>query len=311
MPSHRIRRRGALWAALLLAAAILPGGNPAAARPPAQTGFPQQAGFPRTEPVGSMGLSSPAVADLDGDGALDVLAADSAGCVWAWTAPGVLRPGFPLMTSGSCAQATRINAPLAVGELDGDPQLEIVAGNRGPGTAPNQRGQVFAWNHDGSLLAGWPREMGWNAAFATGPAEITSVALADLTGDGRLEVLAGTSNNANLGRVGYDTAPNLYAWQADGRLVAGYPTWAGTAGIYGALGAADLQCDGSADVIVGRDHAYLHAYDSGADQFAAWPARTYLDPSRDTPGRDPALVFPIGAPALGDLDGRGGIEVVA
>ena len=108
MAPTSIRRRAGLWAALLLLAAVLPGQT--AARPAQQLGFPQQAGFPRLEPVGSTGFSSPAVADLEGDGVLDVLTADSAGCVTPTSS--AARPKCSVSASASkyciCLSVSRI-----------------------------------------------------------------------------------------------------------------------------------------------------------------------------------------------------------
>src|SRR5215213_8319762 len=81
-------------------------------------------GFPRTEPYGSF-FVSPSVIDINADGKLDVLTADSTGCVWGFDRAGTPLPGFPWKTGGVCDNAPRINSPLAIGDIDGDGKLEV------------------------------------------------------------------------------------------------------------------------------------------------------------------------------------------
>ncbi|HEX6384566.1 MAG TPA: FG-GAP-like repeat-containing protein [Anaerolineae bacterium] len=271
--------------------------------------FPYQAGFPRSEPK-TVEFASPTVVDLNGDDELEVLVADGSGCVWAWNDKGQLLPGFPWRTSGACGGGLRINGPLAIGDVDGDGRPEIVAGTRGASNADGQRGRVFVWNHVGTLLPGWPKEMDWNSQYGSGTAEVYSVAVANLTGGSRLEILAGTSNNAAAGGGFDEDTRNLYAWHADGTLLSGYPTWYRNAGIWGLIGAADLTGDGYAEIITGRDHIYLHAYSATGQQLPNWPVRTYLYPDRTKWGVDPYVEFTRSAPSVGDLDGNGTVEIV-
>ena len=118
------------------------------------------AGFPRTEPYGSF-FASPTVVDINADGKLDILSADSTGCVWGFDRTGALLPSFPWKTGGVCDNAPRINSSLAVGDIDGDGTLEVVAGARGSDITSGKRGKVFVWKRDGTLMAGWPKEMAW------------------------------------------------------------------------------------------------------------------------------------------------------
>lgn len=271
--------------------------------------FPYQTGFPRTEPK-TIEFAAPTVVDLNGDNKFEVLVADGSGCIWAWNSAGQPLPGFPWTTGGSCSNTPRVNGPLAIGDVDGDGLPEIIAGTRGVANAPGARGRVFVWNHDGSLLPGWPKEMDWNDLYGNGIAEVNSVALANVSGDGRLEVLAGTNNNAYAGGDPGQYTGNLYAWHADGTLLPGYPTWHRRAGIWGLVGASDLTNDGYAEVITGRDHLYLHAYGPTGQQLPNWPIQTYLFPDRTHWGTDPYVEFTRNAPSMGDLDGNGTVEVV-
>ncbi len=271
---------------------------------------PAQAGFPRQDATGPL-YSSPTVANIDADSALEVVLGDSGACVWAWNSDGSVVAGFPWLTDMSCAGPAAINAPLAIGDIDGDGAPEIVAGTQGVGPNANQRGEVWAWNSAGSSVGAWPKEMSWNQDKAVGTPTVTSVALANTIGDGALEVLYTTNNNALNGQVGFDIAANAYMRQGDATLIPVYPTWGGIAPIYGALAVGDITCDAYPDLITGRDHNYLHAYDNGARQPLNWPVRTYLDPSRTNPATDPTLNFPRSAPAVGDLNNDGTLEIVA
>jgi hypothetical protein len=100
--------------------------------PPAPTGgggpISQLPGFPVT--MGSLDTFAPwrgvALADLTGDGYLEIIGSSTDSQVYAWDHTGALLPGFPVSTIG-WAQ----NAP-AVGDVTGDGNLEIVQTTRGP-----------------------------------------------------------------------------------------------------------------------------------------------------------------------------------
>ncbi|MCA9969676.1 MAG: VCBS repeat-containing protein [Anaerolineales bacterium] len=294
---------------VLLATALNLGQRPFATADTTLTqAFPYQAGFPRLEPRNSISFGSPAVVDLDGNGRLDLLSADGSGCVWAWDETGRLLPGFPLQTGGACSGTPRISGPLAVGDVDGDGRLEIAAGTRGTGEAPGTRGRIFLWHADGTLVPGWPQEMAWNTQFGSGLPEVNSVAMANVAGNGRLEIIAGTSNNSSDGGdPEVDPTHNLYAFRADGSTLPGFPTQYRRAGIWGFVGAADLDGDGYAEVLAGRDHYYAFAYSPQGTPMPGWPVEGLVDPD-DTRGL--IMEFTRDAPAMADLDNDGQIEIV-
>lgn len=275
--------------------------------------FPAHPGFPRTDPAGRVDFSSPLVVDVNDDGKLDVLVGDSAGCIWAFDRNGNVVSGFPWKTNGgsTCSGDTRIDGPLAAGDVDGNDsgRPEIVAGTLGASNTAGQRGKVFVFNLDGSQVAGWPEEMAWNSTYAVGRAEVQTVALGNMLGDARLEVFAGTTNNANSGST--DLAPvNAYAWYPDSSLIGAFPTGHRQAGIYGGLGVADITKDGLAELVLGRDHKSYHAYNSSGNWLAGWPIDTYVDVNKQTWGRDKYIEFTNNAPAIGDLNGDGTMEIV-
>jgi hypothetical protein len=280
---------------------------PVAVKAAAQA-YPFLAGFPRTDFHG-ISNSGPAVVDLNNDGYPEVVIGDDTGCVWAWNYQGNRLAGFPWKTGNDCDNAPRIDGPLAVGDVDGDGTLEIVAGTRGTSATTGQRGKVYIWKANGTFLSGWPKEIDWHPNATPGNIpEVYTVALGNMTGDNKLEVVAGTANDSANNN---DTVTNLYAWSANGALLSGYPTGYRNAGIWGYVAVADLTGDDLAEALTGRDHLYLHAYQATGNQLANWPVRTYVDPSLTDFDSDLYMEYTTNAPTVGDLDGDGTPEIVA
>jgi uncharacterized repeat protein (TIGR01451 family) len=263
--------------------------------------FPYQSGFP-IKASSWVVFSSPAVADIDNDGDNELLIGDGIGMVDGWDHTGKVLPGFPLQTNDE-----KIFGDIALGDLDGDSDLEIVAGTQ---TATSGgRGRVFVWHHNGTVASGWPQRVAWSV-YTPEPSEVRSVALADIEGDSDLEVLAGTINSV-VKYSGSDPppSPNLYAWHANGTLVAGdWPN--GTAAIYGAIAAGDLDGDGIADIVAGRDHQFLHAHGQDGSPLPGWPIATFLDANEGRVSQDIRIVHFNSAPVIADLDGDGSSEYI-
>jgi uncharacterized repeat protein (TIGR01451 family) len=254
---------------------------------------------------GSIWFSSPTLVDLDGNGDNELLVGDGSGRVQAWAADGSVLPGFPYDTGYD-----RVQGPLAVGDLTGDGDLEIVAGTRA--NYDGGLARVFVLHHNGTLVSGWPKNVAWNTNGSDGRCEVYTAALFDLDGDDDLEVIAGTSNNGgNYGGSSPPPIPNLYAWHHNGGLVSGsWPTYYSKAGIYGAVAVGKFDGDDIPDVIAGRDHFYLHAYAVDGVQLPGWPVRTYYDGPSGTWGDDDFIEFTKGAPTLADLEGDGETEYI-
>jgi hypothetical protein len=133
--------------------------------------------YPPTTP-GRM-WPGPAVADLDGDGAREIVVVQS-NQLSILDAAGDPLPGTPLQPFGAPEMRT-----LAVADLDGDGSREIL-------TARASGGSDGTWtvlDASGAVRTGWPRRAPGDPGYAWG-AYNQNLAVGDLDGDGTLEIAA-------------------------------------------------------------------------------------------------------------------------
>lgn len=198
---------------------------------------------------------SPAAVDLDGDGHLDIIMggySEAAGArLFVLDRTGQSLPGFPKSFSGfplaTAAAADILGGPLpeliflggdfqvhvlgstgqelpgwpipfngfrsvpAIGDLDGDGVKEIILGEDNVLGAAS--GRVYVFEPDGSVRAGWPQATeNPSTSFPNG-----SPSLADLDGDGTLEILAAASDPLT------PKTGSLYVWHESGARMSGWP----------------------------------------------------------------------------------------
>jgi hypothetical protein len=298
----KLRNSAISLVAILALAAAIPAGSVSLA-----PGWPQS--------TGDQISSSPALGDIDGDGHLEIVIGSYDNKVYAWHGDGTLATGWPQSTG------KWVHSSPALGDLIGDGHLDVVVGSGD--------GKVYAWHGGGTSLAGWPK--------ATGGPVGSSPALGDLDGDGHLEVVVGSDDRKVYAWRGDGTAVTgwpqttgymvtsspalgdidgdghlevvvgsadgkVYAWHRDGTAVTGWPqTTAGPVDSSPALG--DLNGDGHLDVVVGSRDGKVYAWHGDGTPLAGWPAVPWSNP-----GGLFSHVF--GAPALGDIDGDGQLEVL-
>lgn len=182
-----------------------------------------------------------ATSDLDGDGRPEIIALTYFGEVLVVDARGRIRVHTPPLFEFA------LSSP-AVGDLDGDGRPEIVVG----GDYGTDRGALYAFTADGTVLPGWP--------VRTGAWVRTSPALVDFDGDGALEVVAGSLDGW------------LHALRADGRPVPGWPYFLGHIPSDN-LALGDMDGDGALDIVTTLSRVFTSGYQpiAGVVEFGEVP----------------------------------------
>jgi hypothetical protein len=245
------------------------------------------------------GQSSAAIGDIDGDGIDEIIIGTnsppwngdnfdgpfpskydipdySLATVWALNGDGTFVPGWPVITQQN------IDSSPALGDIDGDGQLEVVVGTGTFDGYVNGR-LVYAWKADGTLVPGWPRP--------TDDSMPSSPALADLNGDGVLDVIIGCGKDAQ------PFCRRLYAWSGDGSNLPGFPMSTPFTYPYSPV-VADVDGDGKLEII-------LTSLETGAVSVVQHNgSNSSVDTSRTTSN------IIRNTPLIHDLDGDGALETV-
>lgn len=245
--------------------------------------------------------SGPAVADIDNDGALEIV----------WGSHDVVALGVDGTVEWRAANAQRVWPAIAVADFDtASPGLESAVGRGG--------NQLTLYSASGNIL--WTR-----SPFANG--EVRSLAAADIDGNGDLEIVVGRASS------GGDRQVSVY--EHDGSLRAGWPARRSGepgfgAGMYNEnLAVGDLDGDGQSEIYAPTDTHYITALHPNGDQLLAstlyglsgglqktWAqVGVHVDQAADLQGFANCGVqhrpnFANAAPAIADMDGNGTLELI-
>jgi len=180
-------------------------------------------------------IVGPAVADLENDGVMDIVAVSWDNHIHVFDANGAVKTGFPFETSN------RFNSPATLVDLDGDGDLEIAAGN--------DNGNLYVLHHDATIMA----------EFDTGDDIRGGIAVADLESNGSLELLF----------TGYDD--HVHVWDpVTNTELAGWPIDIGSNSLTGPV-AADLDNDGDLEVVTSTKSGNIHAFHHDGTPLTQFP----------------------------------------
>jgi hypothetical protein len=231
--------------------------------------------------------ASPAVADMDGDGRLELVGVSRAeGEIAVWDGFGQFLRGWPQYAW--TGDVYRMSTPvLADATGDGLPEI-FFQGVKG----------LWGFNRFGQELRDGDNDPSTHGIFSRteGVYSYGSVAAADLDGDGRDEIVLGTR---------LDGAPNpnlfmgrIHVLDDDGTPFPGWPV-AVRGGVTSSPALADLDRDGKIDIIITTGSDSLEVRGLDGKSLPGWPKPAYMQNQDLMP-----------SPAVADVDNDGTLDVV-
>ncbi len=241
-------------------------------------------GWPVGTVNGGQKLHTPAIADLDGDGDLEIVTtsgnANDVAYLFAYHHNGVPVSGFPVSYD---LAVIAYDAYIAIGDVDGDGQPEIIAvGLKYSIEDYSNNAKVFIFSGNGVLK----RAIQLTGLFRHG----TAPALADLDDDGALEIIVQTNTALHIVRGNGEFFPGWpIKWSED----YDYSNFSPVVG--------DVDGDGSPDIVaIGNVSSYM-------------PGKLYVYNRKGILHSHFPKTLPIGVgmvPAIADIDTDGHNEII-
>ncbi|MCP4231676.1 MAG: T9SS type A sorting domain-containing protein [bacterium] len=181
---------------------------------------------------------TPALADVDGDGSLNIVHASRSGRLSVYDNCGASIAGWPIDLSGRS-----LSSPV-IQDLTQFPGLEIiVAAESGDGAF------IYGFHNDGSAINGWPVSV---------PGE-PNVSVGDIDNDGTADVLI-------------TTGKEIYAFDYRGEAIPGWPQSPGS-DISAPAVIADLDLDDRTEILIGTTDGNAYALSGDGQVRPGWPAK--------------------------------------
>ncbi len=201
--------------------------------------------------------SSPAVEDIDGDGALEIIFSnysitvlDAATGATEWKVNSGRDRSTPVAEFGASNGHTWSDVEIA--DINGDGSKEIITAHG--------HGLISVLSSNGYFMPGWPQ--------TPCDASVRSVEAADLDRDGKMEIIVGLGVGSNT---------SVYVYNYDGSLRSGWPQTQGengrTSWTYGVfmdgISTADLNGDGILEIIVPSDLSFVSVFEPDGSAYMA------------------------------------------
>jgi len=224
---------------------------------------------------------APGVCDLDRDGEPEIVAATIGGTVHCVGPGGVELAGWPVELDTPEGETLWSTPTSAVLEDNEEPSLAVAA----------TRGTVHLLDRRGQVRRGWPfRATAWREVFNRTSCYASPTG-GDLDLDGRVELVLGSNSG------------DVHVAAKSGRAFSGWPRdlSAQRRVGFGRIQAADLGSDGRLELIAASDRGF-----PGEARVAVWSGDGTM-----RRGWPVEVGFAVNdGVALGDLDGRAGLEIV-
>lgn len=228
--------------------------------------------------------ATPTIADLDNDGAMELIITSPDNKIYAFRKNGTDLPGFPV----SVDTGERFTWPANVEDVDNDGKKEIIAASVSASTSCSGCSKVYIIRSDGTFYPGWSNPV----HLISQEAGDGTPTIADLDGDGKKELVVIDPNSKKI-----------HAYQLNGAEIAGFPKTLPLSGVDypGAPSISDLDNDGIPEIAYGIKNTF-YLLDNQGNIMPGWP---FIAPSYN----GYAVNFHSTA-ASGDIDGDGNREIV-
>ncbi|NYT26477.1 MAG: VCBS repeat-containing protein [Candidatus Thiodubiliella endoseptemdiera] len=246
--------------------------------------------------------STPTLADIDGDGDLDLVVGESNGTLKYYQNTGTTsNPAYEAKT-GDDNPFNGINVGYSskptLADIDSDGDLDLVVGG-------NDGTLKYYQNTGTTSNPAYEAKTGDDNPFnGIDVGNLSAPTLADIDGDGDLDLVVGESNGTlkYYQNTGTTSNPAYEAKTGDSNPFNGIDV-----GLYSAPTLADIDGDGDLDLVVGEEYGTLKYYqNTGTTSNPAYEAKTGDD--------NPFNGIDVGnaaSPTLADIDGDGDLDLVA